>query len=108
MIYVYKELYTDEKCSLNAYTRIKEVYEKVYTDKTYFIMLATNSDNLFDIVSANELKFNYYKKRNNYIVGVAASKDDAANLVAGIVMDVYNELNSYNTREYFTEDKFVK
>ncbi len=67
----------------------------------YVIMLASNTDNLFDIMNANELQFPYYLKKDNYVLGIAGSRGLAMELVKDMIEEVYSKTGGFLVREYF-------
>ena len=67
----------------------------------YFIALASNPDNLFDIFHAAHLKESALYRQNPYIVGIASGYDEALELVQRMVEDIYRETGGFQVREYF-------
>lgn len=74
------------------------------TFEVYCITLASNPDNLFDIINANELLFPYYVKQEMYILGLAASKEQAKLLVKDMVEEIYKNTGSFQVRDYFSKN----
>lgn len=71
--------------------------------EVYVIMLSSNTDNLLDIINANELQFPYYLKKENYILGIAGSRWFAKLLVKDMIEEVYDRTGGFLVREYFKE-----
>lgn len=71
----------------------------------YVIALTKNND-LMEIYHSSMLKQKFFKKNNapHYIIGIAASRSDSIDMAGNIILDVYNESNTYNVREYFMEN----
>lgn len=68
----------------------------------YCIAFASHSENLFDILEANELLFPHYRKSEICIVGLAKGKEEAFELVRDMLLEVYNETGDFKVRTYFT------
>lgn len=95
------KLYLSEDLK-NKKNKIKKSIEKGnLTFEIYVIMLASNSDNLLDIINANELQFPYYLEKDNYILGIAGSRTLAKLLVKDMIEEVYNQTGDILVREYF-------
>lgn len=71
----------------------------------YCIMFASNPNNLFDIINANDLLFPYYQKQELYILGLATSREAAKLLVKDMLVEVYRDTSGFQVREYFKMSK---
>lgn len=80
----------------------KDIVEsgKAHVPAIYCIMPASNPDNLFDIVSCNELIFNHYKRNRQLVIGLASSHKNAVWIVMAIVNEMYNETGKFDIRDY--------
>ena len=67
----------------------------------YCIMFASNPNNLFDIINANDLLFPYYQRQELYILGLASSREAAKLLVKDMLVEVYRETGEFQVREYY-------
>lgn len=67
----------------------------------YCIMFASNPNNLFDIINANDLLFPYYQKQELIILGLATSREAAKLLVKDMLVEVYRETGEFKVREYY-------
>lgn len=103
MIVWYKHLYYKN----HAGHHIEEWKKKIEKGKIVFpifcICLASNPCNLLDIMNVNELLFSYYQKRKVVIIGLAANRTEAMELVAEIVEEVYTKTGDFDIRG-FVED----
>lgn len=81
---------------------IESINNNQVTFEVYCIVFASHPDNLFDIMDANELLFPHYKDRQFYIVGLARGKQEAYELVQGMLMEVYKKTGKFDVRTYFT------
>lgn len=102
MVEWYKDLYLDG---------ITGKFEAVVRDKIererlqypcFCIMLASNPNNLLDIINVNELLLPYYKKKKILILGLAASRNQGKTLAAHIIEEIYKETGGVDVRSYFT------
>lgn len=90
--------------------KLKEKKEKVVnainqqkaTFGIYCIAFASNTDNLFDIMDANELLFPHYCRTEVCIVGIAKGKEEAIALVKDMLLEVYRVTGEFKVRSYFT------
>jgi hypothetical protein len=96
------KLYQSEGIKQTKLNKLKKIIEKgKLTFEIYCITYASNPDNLFDIMNANELLFPYYKRKDMYIIGLAESKLEAEFLVKDMLMEIYNNTGTFKVREYF-------
>lgn len=104
MITWYHKLYMDDRIVKNADKFKNAIEENKPTVGLYCIALASNENNLFDIINVNELMFQHYRRNNIYILGLARGKESAKRLVARMIEDVYRETGDVRAREYFAEN----
>lgn len=71
----------------------------------YVITLASNPENLLDIIPARELLQRGYPKQNLYIVGLAKGYDEAVEVAVSIVDEVYRKTGTFAVRCYFADKK---
>lgn len=67
----------------------------------YFITLASNEENLFDIFHAAHLKQPAFARQKLYVVGIAAGYEEALELVQRMAEDIYRATGGFRVREYF-------
>lgn len=97
-----EHLYVDEGITAKKEKKLKRAIENGrLTFEVYCITFATNPNNLFDIMNANELLFPYYKKREMYVLGIASSREDAIYLVKDLIEEIYTQTGGFKVREYF-------
>ncbi len=120
MIYWYDHLYTDD-----VLCRKKQDYKKVVEDKVrkgvpgrilsrkmlpgkhyYLLVLASNQENLFEIVNTNQMFFRYYEYTNMYIVGIAKRYDGAVEILRRIMTEGYGADLAFDPRSVFTKNRF--
>lgn len=94
-------LYIGESVFSRHERLIRRIGKRKISFGAYCIAYATNRNNLFDIIPANELLFPVYKKADICILGLAGSRDEAMELAADMIMEVYSETGGFQVREYF-------
>ena len=67
----------------------------------FVVSLASNEDNLLDIMHINELLFPYYRKRTTRVLGVAGSRQQAKIMAAAIISKVYQDTGTCDVRKFF-------
>jgi len=83
---------------------IKTIENGQLTFEVYCVFFASNPNNLFDIINANELLFPYYSRKEMYVLGLATSKEHAKLLVKDMLEEVYKETGGFLVRNYFIEN----
>lgn len=95
------KLYMDDEVKKKPVKWKKKLEQEKISYGLYCIALASNQNNLFDIICCNELLFRYYRQKNIYIVGLAKSRESAILLVQEIVNDIFKETGRVDVRDYF-------
>lgn len=80
---------------------IASINNRRITFDIYCIAFASQPDNLFDILDANELLFPHYQKIDIKILGLAKGSDEATGLVQDMIMEVYKNTGAFDVRAYF-------
>ncbi len=107
MIRWFEQLYRDDFVRNNPRSCMKIVKsKKIYKKRVTVIALASNPENLFDIIRSRELSFGYYKKKDLYILGLAKNRKSAIRLLKELVNDVWYQ-DEFAPRRYFSTDRFV-
>lgn len=103
MIKWYPDLYLDNKAAKKE-AKIKAKIEKGnFLFDVHCICLASNPNDLFDIINVNELMFRYYKAREIHIIGLAYGRDSAVKLVEEIALDIYQNTDQFEPEIFFYE-----
>jgi hypothetical protein len=66
----------------------------------YVISLASNPQNLLDIIPSWELLQKGYPKKEIYVVGLARGYKEALDVAAAIVDDVYRQTGGFDVRSF--------
>lgn len=101
MIKWYDNLYVDKLLENKEKKIMNRINEGKLSLHIYCITLASNGNNLFDIMNANELLFNYYKRRDIFILGLALGRENAIEIVAEMVDEIYKNTGDFKVRDYY-------
>ena len=96
-----ENLYLTEKTASKKDKIIRKANRGIGMVSIYFITLASNEENLFDIFHAAHLKQPAFYRQNPFVVGIASGYDEAMDLVQQMVEDIYQETGAFQVREYF-------
>ncbi|NLZ83857.1 MAG: hypothetical protein GX915_09345 [Clostridiales bacterium] len=96
------KLYVGDKLNSKMDKTIKSIDNRKVTYGIYCITFASNPDNLFDIINANELRFPHYQRSDVYIIGLTKGREEALDMVEDLLMEVYQNTGEFKVREYFT------
>ncbi|HAU87973.1 MAG TPA: hypothetical protein DCW90_21600 [Lachnospiraceae bacterium] len=105
MIKWYPALYLDSVTKKNLRKIKRRMERRKINLSVYCIALASNEKNLLDIYSTNELLYRYYRHKDIKVIGLASNKENAIQLVADIVNDVYQQTGRLDVRTFFKEDE---
>ena len=67
----------------------------------FVIAFASNEENLFDIIAADELLFPHYKNSKIHILGLAKGREEAKIIIKKMIVEIYNETGDFKVRDYF-------
>ena len=99
-----KKLYMDEKVAKKPGRYRRIISEKKIVKKCYCITLPENQQNCMDIYDSREFWFKYRRQMGLEIIGMAADRESAFELVGKIAEDIlneYGELNPMRVHEFF-------
>ncbi|MBQ8627235.1 MAG: hypothetical protein IJ419_13900 [Agathobacter sp.] len=99
----YKNLYLGENIAPKARQIVNKIKKKRLTPDVYVIALASNSQNLLDIIPTWELLQLGYPTDNVRIIGLAQGKQEALELVTSIVDEVYQKTGNVKLQEYLKQ-----
>ena len=74
----------------------------------YVITIASNPQNLLDIIPAQELMQKGYPKKNLFIIGLAQGMEEAHQVVMQIIDEVYRETGTFQILPYLQTKKDSK
>lgn len=100
MLKWYKDFYVGEGLK-NPDKLKKKIEDGKLTFGIYLITLSDNPDNLLEIIPAAMLLQKTCYELCPEIIGMARGKDDAIDMVADIVMEIYRATGAFQVKEYF-------
>lgn len=107
MIHWYRNLYMDETVQKNpARCRERVMRRRPWKRSYYAITLASNSDNLFEIMGTRQLFFRRYEYLDMYVIGLAADYDSAVELLQLVLADIWDSDGAFRPRDYFDKKDF--
>ena len=96
-----ENLYLTETTAKKKDRIIRKANRGIGMFRIYFVTLASNEENLFDIFHAAHLKQPAFYQQNPFVVGIASGYEEAVELVEKMVEDIYRETGAFQVREYF-------
>lgn len=95
-------LYIGDKMEKIRDHAMNSINNRKGTFGVYCITYASNPQNLFDIIEANQLLFPHYSRSQICIVGLAKGKQEAIDLIQKMLMEIYSKTGEFDVRTYFT------
>ncbi len=95
-------LYIGEKIEKSKDQVIASINNRKASFGVYCIAYASNPDNLFDIIEANQLLFPHYAATQVFVVGLAKGRQEALKLLEKMLLEIYNQTGEFDVRAYFT------
>lgn len=95
-------LYVSESVAEKREIIIRKANRNVGLVHVYFVALASNGSDLFDIFDGAYLKQPSFYKQDLKIIGIAENKAEAIDLTVQIVKDMYEMTGDFQVQEYFT------
>lgn len=99
----YKEFYAGDTIAAKKEKVKQKICRNAGQLDIYVITLGTAEGNLLDIVPSWELMQKHYPKLDMLAVGIDKGYENALELAAKIVLDVYKKTGDFNVRGYFLE-----
>lgn len=105
MIRLCKEIYIKEELKKNIDEIKSEIKSSKVSEGLYYICIAENESDAFDIFSSDEFKKKLVQEKDRIVVGLAYTKMDAMKIVETLVEDYYIDSvcfdNKMSVRQYF-------
>jgi hypothetical protein len=101
----YKPLYIGERACKQKRRMIHAIKYKKWTPTAYVITLSRNGKDLLDIYPSYVLLQKQFPREDLYVVGLAADKEEAFQVVIQIVDDVYQTTGALEIRSWFVHDR---
>lgn len=96
----YKKLYVGESIQNKADRLRWKIEHRAGTVDIYLLTFPSNSQNLLDIIPAVELMQRTYPQRDLFIIGMERGRDNAMQMAADILDEVYHKTGSFDVRSY--------
>lgn len=107
MIMWFDKLYIDESLKKHKKRCMKQIEAQKLWKRSYtVIVLASNEEDLYDIMESREMFFKYYRRKKVYIAGVAENPESALELLQQMLLDSY-EKGEFSPRRTFSKEHFV-
>lgn len=97
----YHNLFVSEDMVSSAEQIVEAIKMNNKTPNVYVIALASNTDNLLDLIPVRELQLPSYPKETVEVIGLAKNKADAFELVEDIVGEIYGQTGGLDVKAYF-------
>lgn len=101
----YHKLYVGKTAKKKRYEIVWKVKHKAGMLGVYLITLASNEDNLLDIIDSSVILQPHYKKENLFVVGIALGYDEAVLLAADIIDELYKKTGEFQIRNFITNER---
>ncbi|WP_099468284.1 hypothetical protein [Konateibacter massiliensis] len=101
----YRKLYVGKTAKKKRYEIVWKVKHGAGMLDVYLITLASNEENLLDIWNSSVFLQPYYRKQDFFIVGIACGYDEAVELAAKIVEELYQNTGDFRIRQYITNER---
>lgn len=101
----YRKLYIGKTAKKKRYEIVWKVKHRAGMLGVYVITLASNEKNLLDIIDSSVLLQPFYKNENIFIVGIACGYEEAVELAARIVEELYRKTGEFQIRKFITNER---
>ena len=99
-----KNLYVGDRADRSRYRLMRQIRRQKPTFEIYVLTLPSHPGNQLDILNANQLRYSYYREKEDLvIVGLARGKADALNLTARMVDECYHRRGNADLSAYLRE-----
>lgn len=101
----YHKLYIGKTARKKRYKIVWKVKHRAGMLGVYLITLASNEENLLDIFDSSLLLQPHFRSENLFIVGIACGYDEAVELAATIIDELYRKTGEFQIRKFLTNDR---
>ena len=101
-------LYMDEKVTKKPMRYRRLVEGRKIARSCYCITLPANGENCMDIYSSRQFWFQYYRGQKLEIIGLAADREGALQVICEMARDIirdFGEMNAESVKAYFGAEK---
>ena len=103
MLKWYKKLYIGDNAKKKASSIIRKINHKKVVPGVYLVTLASNPENLLEIISADQLLQPALRKLCPPIVGLAFGYEEAVDMIKEIVIQTYRDQKDTDVRGYLEQ-----
>lgn len=96
----YKNLYLGEAAKKKKYRLYRKINKRRLPLNAYVVTLPSNEENVLDIYRYTELRQKHYAGRNIFVIGLAYGKDEAVELAANIISEVWRNTGTVKVGDY--------
>lgn len=101
----YDDLFVGESISPRKKKRIiRRLRRRSPFNSAYVLTLASNPDNLIDIIQAKELCQRYYPRRRMVVIGLAGDYAEAMQLAGNIIYGIYCAQGDFELRRFIMKN----
>lgn len=97
----YEKLYCGEKAAKSKSRLIRRLEKGKLEPDVFVLTLPESRDsNILDIYRSVTLKQSHFDGKDKYVVGIAKGREEAMDIVTGLVDEMYKSGNNFNIRTY--------
>lgn len=101
----YDDLFVGESISPRKKKRIiRKVNRRSIFGSAYLLTLATNPENLIDIIETRVVRQRYYPTKDLVVIGLAGDQEEAMMLAGEIISGIYAVQGNFALREFFQKN----
>lgn len=102
----YDDLFIGESIRTRSKKRIvRRLNRRIILRTEYLLTIASNPDNLIDIISLRIVRQRYYPRKDLAVIGLAGNYEEALILAGEIVSSIYAVRGDFNLREFFKDSR---
>ena len=98
-----QELYLGEKVAPKVEQVVKKIENNQTVPNLYLIAMASNPDNMLDLIPQKDILQKGYPKEELCVIGLAADKKEAAKVVQSVIEESLLKIGSADIRTYLKE-----
>ena len=101
----YDDLFVGKSISPRRKKRIiRKVNRRSILGAEYLLTLASNPDNLIDIIGTQVVRQRYYPRKDLVVIGLAGNYEEALMLAGEIVSGIYAVQGNFHVQEFFRKN----
>ena len=96
----YRNLYVGESIAGKSEKVKRKILRGALQVQIYVITLPSNQQNLLDIIPVREIQQKYYPKKDLYVIGLAKGREEAEQVAADLLSEVYFKTGGFDLITY--------